>query len=206
MVMFHVAGFIDYWTKGKVKPSHITAISLLGHGTVAWALVTSRPILAAVLLAFFGLMDALDGTLARVQGSSSLSGMFFDAVSDRIKEVVVYSALAVYAVKHFETDALWLIVTLCGSALLVSYTKSKGEMAVSGATKDTQKLNRIFGVGIASYEFRMTIIVVGLLLGVLEYLLPLLIAANLITVALRFIVITRELYIIDQKNLEKKKK
>ncbi len=204
--MYHVAGFLDYWTKGKIKPAHITTLSLLGHIPVAWALVSCRPVLAAVLLAVFGLMDALDGALARYQNSATLSGMFFDAVSDRIKEVIVYSALAVYGFKHFESDMLWMIVALCGSSILVSYTKAKGEMAVSGSKTDPQKLNRIFSVGIASYEIRMVIIIVGLLFGILELLIPLLVAANLVTVALRFLVVTKELYAIDQKNLKKKSK
>lgn len=203
-VMSHIAGFINYWSKGKIKPSHITTISLLGHIPVAWALVTCRPLLAAALLAFFGILDALDGALARVQGSASTTGMFFDAVSDRIKEVIVYSALAVYAAKHFESEMLWMIVALCGSALLVSYVKAKGEMAVAAKQKDTQKLNRLFSVGFASYELRMVVIIVGLIFGVLELFIPLLIAANLLTAALRFIVISKVLYNQDLQSKQKK--
>lgn len=202
--MYHVAGFIDFWTKGWIKPAHITALSLAGHIPIAWALVTHRPVLAAVLLAIFGLMDSLDGAMARYQNSTTLSGMFFDAVSDRMKEVILYSALAVYGYEHFDSNMLWMIVALCGTSLLVSYTKAKGEMAVSESNKDPQKLNRVFSVGIASYEIRMLVIIIGLLFGILELLIPLLVAANLITVALRFLVVTRELYEIDQNNLKKK--
>jgi len=207
-VMFHIAGFIDYWTKGKVKPNHITVLSLLGHIPVAWALVTCRPVLAAILLAFFSLLDALDGALAKVQNSASLSGMFFDAVSDRMKEVIVFSALAVFVYKHIDPNIVWQVVAVCGTSLLISYTKAKGEMAVAGkiAEKDTQKINRLFGIGIASYEIRVTAIVAGLLFGIIEYILPLLIAANLLTVALRFIVISKELYEIDQRECSEKLK
>ena len=197
--MFHVAGFIDYWTKGRIKPAHITALSLAGHVPVAWALVVNRPVLAAMLLAMFSILDAVDGALARVQGSASISGMFFDAVSDRLKEVILYSALAVYAFDNYADSALWMLVALCGSSLLVSYVKAKGEMAVSGEKQDAQKLNRLFSVGFTSYEIRMMIIIAGLATGSFEYLLPLLIAANLLTVALRFIVISKELYRIDTR-------
>jgi phosphatidylglycerophosphate synthase len=205
--MFHLAGFIDYWTKGRVKPNHITVLSLVGHVPVAWALVTCRPVLAAVLLAFFSLLDALDGAMAKVQNSASLSGMFFDAVSDRMKEVIVFSALAVFVYKHIDPSLAWQVVAACGTSLLISYTKAKGEMAVAGkiAMKDAQKINRLFGIGIASYEIRVAALVGGLLFGVIEYVLPLLIAANLLTIALRFIVIAKELYIIDQKEIKAKK-
>lgn len=205
--MTHIAGFLDYWTKGKLKPSHITALSIIGHVPVAWALVYCRPVLAAILLAFFSLLDALDGALARVQGSSSRTGMFFDAVSDRMKETIVFSALAVFVYKHIDVSLTWQVAAAAGTSLLVSYVKAKGEMAVAGeTTKDVQKLNRLFSVGVASYEIRVAALVGGLLLGWIEYILPLLIAANLLTIALRFIVITKELYELDQKEKDQAKK
>lgn len=199
-LMTHLAEFLNYWTRGKLKPAHVTVVSLLGHIPVVWALVTSRPILAAMLLAFFSLMDALDGALARVQGSASLSGMYFDAVSDRLKEVIVLSALAVFASKHIDTVVTWQIVAVAGTSLLVSYTKAKGEMALAGEKIDPQKLNRIFGGGLASYEIRVVTLVVGLLFGWVAYILPLMLAANSITVATRFLKVAKELQVLDQKN------
>ena len=201
--MFHVAGFIDYWTKGNVKPAHITALSLLGHIPVAWALVVNRPVLAAVLLAGFSLLDALDGAMARVQNSASRTGMYFDAVSDRLKEVILYTALGVYALKHLDQQEVWLIIALAGTSLLVSYTKAKGEMAIASSASNVQKLNRQFGVGIASYEIRMIAIIIGLLFGILPLILPLLVAANLLTIAVRFIVVSRELYVLDENDKQK---
>jgi phosphatidylglycerophosphate synthase len=202
--MTHIAGFIDYWADGRIKPAHITTISFLGHFPAAWALINNKPVLAAGLIAFFGLMDSLDGALARLQGSASLSGMFFDAVSDRFKEIIIYSALAVYVYKYVDVNLIWQVVALCGTALLVSYTKAKGEMALSGHRKEAQKLNKEFSVGIASYEIRMFAIIAGLILGILPAVLPLLIAANVLTISLRFLVISKILYQIDQENLKKK--
>lgn len=203
-MMTHIASFLNYWTRGKLKPSHITAISILGHVPVAWALVTSRPILAAVLLAFFSLMDALDGALAREQGSASLSGMYYDAVSDRVKEVIVLSSLAVFASNHIDTVITWQIVAVVGTSLLVSYTKAKGEMALAGEKIDPQKLNRIFGGGLASYEIRVVALVVGLLFGWVAYVLPLLLAANSITIATRFLKVAKYLQELDAQNNKKR--
>lgn len=203
-IMTYVAGFIDYWTKGKVKPSHITSLSLVGHVPVAWALVNSRPILAAVLLAGFSILDALDGALARLQNSTSLSGMFYDAVTDRMKEIIVFSALAVFVYKHIDVTLVWQVVAACGTAILVSYVKAKGEMAVASKNKDPQKLNRLFSIGFASYEVRVLALIVGLLFGIIELILPLMIASNLLTVAIRFIVISRELYVIDNQTKSNK--
>ena len=199
-----IAIVLNHWTNGRLKPSHITSVSLMGHIPVAWALITCRPILAAVLLAFFSALDALDGALARVQKSSSLSGMYYDAVSDRLKEVLVFSALAVYASKHLDQNISWLIVAVAGTSILVSYTKAKGEMAIADKEKDTQKLNKIFSSGIASYEIRVATIVIGLLFGWLIYILPILLILNIITITTRFIKVSKELKSIDSVELKKK--
>ena len=197
--MTQLAIVLNRWTNGKIKPSYVTTVSLLGHIPVAWALATCRPILAGILLAFFSALDALDGALARVQKSSSLSGMYFDAVSDRIKEVIVFSALAVFALKHIDANTEWLIVAVAGTSILVSYTKAKGEMAMIGIEKDAQKLNKIFSGGIASYEVRVVALVIGLLFGWLVYVLPILLILNSITIATRFMKVSKELNIIDNK-------
>ena len=198
--MTHVAVFLDRITHGKLKPTHVTVISLLGHVPVVWALVTSHPILAAVLLAFFSLMDALDGALARTQNSASITGMYFDAVSDRLKEVIVLSALAVFAFNTIDSPVTWQIVAVAGTSLLVSYTKAKGEMAIAGEGLDAQKLNRIFGGGLASYEIRVAALVIGLLFGWIAYVLPLLIVANSITIATRVLKVSKYLAVLDAQD------
>lgn len=192
--MTSIAVFLDKYSGGKIKPSHITIISLLGHLPVAWALIVNKPILGAILLAFFSLMDALDGALARTQKSASLAGMYLDAVSDRVKEVIVFTALGIYMFENISADISWLAILACGTSLLVSYVKAKGEMAVGSSTKDTQALNRLFGGGLASYEIRTLLIIVGLLFGVIEYALPLLIFLNLITITTRFLAVSKYLY------------
>lgn len=200
--MIVIAVIINRLSRQKIKPANITTLSILGHVPVVLALLEYRPILAAILLSFFSLLDALDGALARVQNTASRQGMFFDAVSDRIKEILVYAALLVFADATIQSDTiLWQIVALCGTSLLVSYTKAKGEMAISdhNSAADVQKLNRLFGGGFASYEIRITAIIAGLLFGWTVYVVPLLIAANSITVATRFVKISKELSKIDKK-------
>jgi phosphatidylglycerophosphate synthase len=206
MIMTRIAIVLDRLFNGKLKPSHITTISLLGHIPVAWSLITCRPITAALLLAFFSALDALDGALARVQNSSSLAGMYYDAVSDRIKEVIVFSALAVFATKHIDTSIAWQVVAAAGTSLIVSYTKAKGEMAISDSRLDKQQLNRVFGSGLASYEIRVIALVIGLLFGLIEFVLPLLIIANVVTIISRFTRVSNELRIIDNQSLKKEAK
>lgn len=189
--MAKVARIVNRSTKGTIRPVHITLMSLLGHIPAAWALWTCRPILAASLITIFGILDSLDGALAREQGSVSKLGMLFDAITDRMKEALIYVALAAFAMQH-ETDlSAWAVVALASTSLLVSYVKAKGEMALSSRIDDVQKLNRMFDGGFARYEVRMTLIVLGLLTGYLAPLVHLAIAFNLLTAAIRFMLIAQ---------------
>lgn len=194
VIMARFARWLNKTTGGKLKPSHITTLSLLGHFPAGWALWTGRPILAAALIAVFASMDAIDGALAREQGSASKQGMFYDAVTDRLKEVILYSALGVFLARSSYGNP-WLAAALAGTSLLVSYVKAKGEMALSGgSTVDPQKMNRAFSDGLARYEVRMAILIIGLLLlPLLTPLLRLLVALNLFTAAGRFTEISKRL-------------
>ncbi len=203
VLMSRFAVLLNKLFRGKLKPAHITTLSLLGHIPAAWALWTCRPVLAAALIAIFGLMDALDGALARAQGSASKMGMFFDAVTDRMKEVIIYAALALYVAEHEPKVGLWVVPAVVGTSLLVSYVKAKGEMAISNDAHDKQQLNRAFSQGIARYEIRMALLIIGLLTSLLAPLLNLIIALNLITAATRFLEIAR---LLNQEDYQLKHK
>lgn len=215
IMMASLARRLNKLTNGKLLPAHITVLSFLGHIPAAWALYTGRPILAAGLITVFGLMDSLDGALAREQNSASRIGMYFDAVTDRLKEVILYSALVVYTTTYVSGINAWAVVAVAGTSLLVSYVKSKGEMAFSGLDVDVQQLNRKFDDGFARYEIRMTLLVVGLVSGILAPLLHFIIALNLVTAATRFSVVSQELinaekaqakHATTHKSVDKKKK
>lgn len=193
VLMATFAKSLNKITKGKLKPVHITLLSFIGHLPAAWALFVGRPVLAAVLITVFGLMDSLDGALAREQGSASRLGMFFDAVTDRLKEIILYSTLVVYTQSLTPTVNAWAVVALAGTSIMVSYVKAKGEMAFSGTNVDVQKLNRTFDDGFARYEIRMVLLVVGLVSGALGPIINFIVALNLVTIAMRFSAISQEL-------------
>jgi CDP-diacylglycerol--glycerol-3-phosphate 3-phosphatidyltransferase len=212
--MLIVAKFLDEISQGKIKPNHITLLSLLGHIPVAIALIAGEPILAAALLAVFAGMDSLDGALAKVQKTSSLTGMYYDAVSDRAKEIIVFAALGVYlsSLHSYDytihsRDYTWLIAAALGTSILVSYTKAKGEMAISdssGGSTDAQKINRIFSSGFSSYEVRVVLLIIGLLFAILPQILVLLLIMNTYTIIIRVKNVSDALE--EKNNQEKSKK
>lgn len=206
VLMSNFAVFLDRITGGRIKPSYITALSLVGHVPAVWALWNNRPILAAVLIVVFGLMDALDGALARAQKTVSKLGMFYDATTDRLKEIMIYSGLAVYVSSHEPKVGVWVVPAVAGTSLLVSYVKAKGEMAISPDSHDKQALNRAFSQGIARYEIRMTLLIIGLVSGLLPSLLNLIIALNLVTASMRFMEVAHFLSVEDRAQPKSNKK
>lgn len=164
-VMNRIARGINHLTHGQVSPTSITLIALVAHVPIAWLIAIDQNVAAAVLLVFFGLFDALDGALARLQGKAGDAGMLLDAVTDRIKEVFLYCGAAYVLVSQGRPYfAVWAVAA-CGASLAVSYVKAKGETAVAGRDLTNQQVNRLFQDGFLRYEIRMFILFVGLLTG-----------------------------------------
>lgn len=164
-----IAAALHRISGGRVSPNMITWLGLLLHGLVAYCIVVDQWLLAAVMLVVFGLFDTLDGELARLQGSVSDRGGFLDASTDRIKEVILYSAVAyVFATSAHPATAVVAVIAV-GMSLSVSYVKAKGEAIV--ATKKHSMtyptLNRLFGGGLFPFEIRMLVLVLGLATGYL---------------------------------------
>ena len=175
-----IARFLNKLTGGKLSPNTVTIVGLLAHVPIAWLIATGRNnILAAVLLIIFGLFDALDGEIARLQKRSSAAGMLLDASTDRIKEVFLYMGVGVALVfppRIFdvfigyslrgpdvgEQYILALVIAACGGSLLVSYIKAKGETAVKDKNLSPNEINRLFQDGLARFEIRMVLLIIGL--------------------------------------------
>ena len=77
-----------------LSPNQVTAAAFVVGLSSGAAAYLRQPVIAVVLLWLSGLLDAVDGTMARMTGKSSLFGAVLDVVSDRIVELCVIWALA----------------------------------------------------------------------------------------------------------------
>lgn len=192
--MDRLAANLDKLTDGAITPNGITITSFAGHFAVGYLIIFDYLIIAGLCLIVFGLMDALDGALARHKKIASTQGMFFDASTDRLKEVVLYSACALYfSRKGVDTYVVWCVLA-CGVSLSISYVKAKGEAAIASLKHiPHQTLNRLFQDGLAGFEVRMTILIAGLLTGLLGPALVVITVIGLFTLTQRFIRIYKHL-------------
>ena len=161
------------------------------HIPIAWLIATRHNYKAALLLVIFGLFDALDGSLARLQGKASNAGMLLDASTDRIKEVLLYSGVAYSLVQQDLAYFTPWVVAACGASLTVSYVKAKGETAVKGLPAN--EVNRLFQDGLMRFEIRMFILVLGLVSNRLPLAIIVIAITSTYTALARLVMITKKL-------------
>ncbi len=95
-----------------------------------------------------GILDILDGRIARATGKVTKGGAFFDSVMDRYAEIVVFGGLAVF---YRGSWAIFVaLVALLGS-VMVSYTRARGEaLGVQVNLGTMQRPERLFDLGVIS--------------------------------------------------------
>lgn len=190
-----MAVWLDKASAGRVTPAMITTIGVVMHVPVAFLVAVGELHLAALLLTIFGLFDVLDGELARYQKRASRQGMLYDATTDRIKEFLIYSGVAAYLADGPQAEWTFLAVLASGASITVAYVKAKGEaaLAIKKTFADHHKLNRRFNEGLAPFEIRITIIVLGLLFNQVLFATALVAVLAVVTIFMRLQSIGRQI-------------
>ncbi len=112
-------------SKARLTPTVITIVGLVV--TIIGAVFIANELYAvgAGVAGAGALLDALDGPLARLQGTASIRGAFIDTMSDRFGEVAIWGGLAF----SLQTDGTLLLLCLLSLALslLTPYVRAKAE-------------------------------------------------------------------------------
>jgi CDP-diacylglycerol--glycerol-3-phosphate 3-phosphatidyltransferase len=132
-----------------LRANHLTLIGLALSVAAGLAFFDGHSRLGALLLAFSGVCDILDGQLARAAGGESRFGAFFDSTLDRLSEALVLIGILGFCLRNlvalvFDSSRVveqmtqglepvtWAVVgmtavlALTGS-FLVSYTRARAE-------------------------------------------------------------------------------
>lgn len=118
--------------RAGVRPNLITTIGTLivvGAG-VAFGFGEIR--LGGLLLLASGVLDIVDGQVARQGGMMTTFGAFYDSTLDRVGESAVFAGLALYFMQGGVPEAQALLavgiaMTALVTSLLVSYTRARAE-------------------------------------------------------------------------------
>lgn len=191
--MNKVASGLNRLSGERITPDMITYIGLLAHVYIAWLIAMGSLTWAGILLIIFGLFDAVDGALARIQGSTSKKGMLLDSVTDRLKEVMLYAGIAYITVVNGDAFYTVWVVAACGVSLLVSYINAWGEVVTQGNHTKQHTTNKTFRTGFMTFDVRMFTLVIGLLTGYLKQAVIFIAVFALWTALERFWLVTKKL-------------
>lgn len=139
----YVQPIIKYFAEGFVKvglsANQVTIIAFLLGLSVPLFIYLDYSLAGVVLLWMSGLLDAVDGTIARLKGSN-LFGALMDMTFDRIVEIGIILMLAI---KYPENDFLFLLLA---SSIIVSMTIF---LTVGTLSKKTSEKSFYYQAGLA---------------------------------------------------------
>ena len=112
-----------------VTPNALTIIGTIGMSAGAlWLFPTGHLFAGVMVCTGFVLTDMLDGTLARIKGTTGKFGAFLDSTMDRIADAAVFAGLAAWFVLGGHDRLLAGVAVFClVSGALVSYAKARAE-------------------------------------------------------------------------------
>lgn len=166
-----IASFLD---KAGVHPNHLTILGLAGHLLPAWLIVEGHFIFGAISLLFFGLFDALDGSLARYQNKVTAFGAYLDSVCDRMAEGIIFLGLLFNFYQRGSQIGCLLVFMAAFGSILVSYSRARAEA-----------VNIVPKIGVLTRVERYLLLIVALLLDKIEAGLMLIAIFSLVTVGQR---------------------
>ncbi len=126
----------------------ITTLSMLMALASGVAMAGGRFALGGWLYIFSGILDVLDGRVARATNTQTRAGAALDSVLDRYADAAVLAGLAWY---YRESWVLAVVLMALVGSLLTSYVRARGEgLGVQLRGGAMQRAERIFSLGVAT--------------------------------------------------------
>jgi phosphatidylglycerophosphate synthase len=111
----------------RISPNTVSTFGVVMGLTAAILFSMGDFIIAGVLLAVSGLLDLLDGKIARVVGRTSVFGAVYDSTLDRATELAVYAGIGAYFINRNMHWTSLVVVVAAGGSWLVSYARARAE-------------------------------------------------------------------------------
>ncbi|MGP8066106.1 MAG: CDP-alcohol phosphatidyltransferase family protein [Acidimicrobiales bacterium] len=105
----------------------VTTIGVILAAATAVLIACHWFIVSVALIIVGGLMDTLDGHVAKVAGTASPRGAFLDSVADRVGDSLIFGGLAWYFIRAHDANAALVPLAILAVSNLVSYQRAKAE-------------------------------------------------------------------------------
>jgi CDP-diacylglycerol--glycerol-3-phosphate 3-phosphatidyltransferase len=177
---------VGWLVRAGVRPNTLTTVGtlLVVASAVGYGFGAIR--LGGFLLLVSGLLDTLDGSVARGSGASTKFGAFYDSMMDRIGDGATFIGIGAYLLHApdvaYRNLAIILAMVATLASLVVSYARARAEgLGIDCRVGIVQRAERIVALGFASL-----LVGAGPRALVLEGIVALLAVASIITVVQRF--------------------
>jgi CDP-diacylglycerol--glycerol-3-phosphate 3-phosphatidyltransferase len=159
----------------------LTILGIALSAVATWRIAYGAFLAGGIILMIGGVLDFCDGAVARVQGTASEAGAFFDSVTDRVSDSMVFSALTWYFLTRGDEWTAVAALAAYGMAQMTSYIRAKAEA-----------LGYDCKVGLLERAERLIILCAGLMLWFVKVSLWALAALGAVTVVQRLVHVTRQ--------------
>jgi CDP-diacylglycerol---glycerol-3-phosphate 3-phosphatidyltransferase len=186
-----VQPLVNSLIRSGIQPNTITTMGtgLVLVSAVAYGLGDVR--LGGFLLLLSGVLDTLDGQVARGGAMVTRFGAFYDSTLDRVGDGATFIGIGAYLltapeIAHRVPAVIACMVAIL-SSLLVSYARARAEgLGLDCKVGIAQRAERILGLGVTSLFFGA-----GSQAVLLEIVVAVLAAASVVTVIQRFVYVYR---------------
>lgn len=178
-----IGGFVG---RAGISPNAVTVLGLVVQAFVAYLIVADRLVAAGIVAIAAGLLDTLDGAIAKARNMTTPFGALLDSTIDRLSDALVFVPIAwLYLTEEPYADRQWVAALALATVVLsflVSYVKARAE-----------GLGFECNVGLVERAERLGLVIIGLVFNrVLPAILVLLTAASLFTLAQRLVHVRRQ--------------
>ncbi len=117
-------------THFKINPNILTFTGVLISFWAAFEFGYGNFFRGGLVVIAAGLFDMLDGQVARVSGTESRFGAFYDSVIDRYSDVIILQGLMVHYARQQMLEYVVLVGVVFMGAVLTSYTRARAESLI----------------------------------------------------------------------------
>lgn len=114
-----------FFNRLGIYPNTMTLIGVAGNIVAAVLIALGHLTVGGILALIMGLVDTVDGTMARLRGMTSEFGAFVDSVSDRYSELFIFGGLLYNYLQKGDWLSVLAIYLAASGSVLVSYVRAR---------------------------------------------------------------------------------
>lgn len=147
---FLINGIVRFLAISRIHPNFLTLVGLGITIGAAVAFGYGRFMLGGWIMILSGLVDMLDGRVARETKTDSPFGAFLDSVVDRYSDLAIYFGLLVFYARLNRFFYVVLVAFAMTGSVMVSYTRARAESLIPSCK-----------VGFMERPERLVLIIIG---------------------------------------------